>query len=105
MSLKSLRSLTCTILILLSIGCSSSSAPSNPDRLLAGGPTDTVPELAEPKITEEERFIERQKKELEKQAKEIEDLKRQKFHDDYLRTRYPKETSEGAPSRDGFGGY
>jgi hypothetical protein len=105
MSFKSLRSLACTILVVTSIGCGSSKGAGNPDHLLAGGPTDTPPELAEPKTTEEERFIERQKKELEKQSQEIDDLKRQKFHDDYLRTRYPKENPEGTPSRDGFGGY
>lgn len=105
MSFKSLRSSVYLIMLVASIGCSSSKGASNPDHLLAGTPTDDAQSQSDPKTTEEERFIERQKKELDKQAQEIENLKRQKFHDDYLRTRYPKETLEETPSRDGFGGY
>jgi hypothetical protein len=105
MPLKILRSSVYLIIVVASIGCGSSKGAHNPDHLLAGAPTDAAPAQSDPKTTEEERFIERQKKELDKQAQEIENLKRQKFHDDYLRTRYPKDTPEGTPSRDGFGGY
>jgi hypothetical protein len=105
MSLKYLRSLAYVAIVVISIGCSSNRGASNPDHLIASGSTDTASTPSEPKTTEEERFIERQKKELEKQAQEIEDLKRQKFHDDYLRTRYLKEGTDGKPSRDGVGGY
>jgi hypothetical protein len=104
MPLKSLRILTFSILLATNVGCSSNKA-ANPGSPLVGGTFNESEKITEPKTTEEERFIELQEKELEKQRKEIDDLKRQKFHDDYLRTRYPKESPEGSPSRDGFGGY
>lgn len=93
------------ILSAVSIGCSSSTGRDNSNSTLLGGSFKDSQAQIEPKTTEEERFIERQKAELEKQAKEIEDLKRQKYHDDYLRTRYPKEGSNAEKQPDGFGGY
>jgi hypothetical protein len=45
---------------------------------------------AEISTAEQREFIERQKEEMRKQERELEDLRRQKFHDDYFRSQYQK---------------
>jgi hypothetical protein len=40
--------------------------------------------------TEQREFIERQKEEMRKQERELQDLRRQKFQDDYFRSQYQK---------------
>ena len=60
------------------VGCSAekkSESPKNP------------PEIS---TTEQREFIERQKEEMRKQERELQDLRRQKFHDDYYRSQYQK---------------
>ena len=58
-------------------------------------------------LHQEDRFIDRQKKEIERQNREIEDLRRQKFHDDYYRSQYEsgEVRVDELPSEDTFGGY
>jgi hypothetical protein len=104
-SFSVLTNLVFCCLLAVSIGCSSSAVVEDSNSTLLGGGFKDSQSQLEPETTEEERFIKRQKAELEKQAKEIEDLKRQKYHDDYLRTRYPKEGSNAEKQPDGFGGY
>ena len=47
-----------------------------------------------PSSTEQEEFIIRQREEMRKQERELEDLKRQRYHDEYLRSRYPAQTEK-----------
>jgi hypothetical protein len=49
-------------------------------------------ETAKTEITtkEQREFIERQKEEMRKQERELQDLRRQKFQDDYFRSQYQK---------------
>jgi outer membrane lipoprotein SlyB len=72
---------------------------------VVGGAIGAARDDAEAKTTEEDRFIERQKQEMERQQREIEDVRRQKYHDDYFRSRYLNGDSEEPPPQDGFGGY
>jgi uncharacterized protein YcfJ len=72
---------------------------------LIGGSIGATRDEAEKKTAEEDRFIERQKNEMRKQGQEVEDLRRQKYHDDYFRSRYPSPESQSGQSGDGFGGY
>ena len=72
---------------------------------LIGGSIGAVRDEAEKKTSEEDRFIERQKAEMRKQGQEVEDLRRQKFHDDYFRSRYGSPEPKEIPSGNGSGEY
>ena len=41
-------------------------------------------------VTEQDDYIARQKEEMKRQERELEDLRRQKFHDEYFRSQYDK---------------
>ncbi|MEY4701642.1 MAG: hypothetical protein RL326_1829 [Pseudomonadota bacterium] len=62
------------------IGCSSKQETS-----ANGGTAKT-----EVSTKEQREFIERQKEEMRKQERELQDLRRQKFQDDYFRSQYQK---------------
>jgi uncharacterized protein YcfJ len=70
---------------------------------LIGGSIGAARDEAEKKTSEEDRFIERQKAEMRKQSKEVEDLRRQKFQDDYFRSRYPSADPKENPAGDASG--
>ena len=53
-----------------------------------GGALGASRDAGEKATAAEDEFIARQKLEMEKQKKEVEDLQRQKYHDDYYRSRY-----------------
>lgn len=40
-------------------------------------------------VEEQERFLEKQRRVREQQEQELQDLKRQQFHDQYFKSRYP----------------
>jgi len=45
---------------------------------------------AEQNVEAQDELIRRQDEERKRQERELEDLKRQKYHDDYIRSRYPQ---------------
>jgi hypothetical protein len=69
-----------TVLVIAGCGAKHESAP----------PQQTVKKGSEIATTEQREFIERQKEEMRKQERELQDLRRQKFHDDYFRSQYQK---------------
>lgn len=64
------------------VGCSASRQSAPTDETAKSGIEITTSEQRE--------FIERQKEEMRKQERELQDLRRQKFHDDYFRSQYKK---------------
>jgi hypothetical protein len=56
----------------------------------SGAVIGDVRDSSEAASKEQREFIRRQKEMLNKQQRELEDLKRQKFHDEYFRSRYPE---------------
>jgi NH3-dependent NAD+ synthetase len=77
-----------------------------PSETLIGRPPRPAEDQAKKKDSDQDLFIERQREELRRQAQEIEDLKRQKYHDEYYRSRYRREAPPAAErSGDAFGGY
>jgi osmotically inducible lipoprotein OsmB len=59
---------------------------------ISGAAIGDVRDRAEGSSKEQDEFIRRQQEEMKKQQRELEDLKRQKYHDEYFRSRYPQST-------------
>ena len=59
---------------------------------LSGAAIGDVRDDAEMATKQQDAFMKRQEEERKKQDRELQDLKRQKYHDDYLRSRYPQVT-------------
>ena len=57
---------------------------------VAGAVIGNARDQAEASSKEQYEFMRRQEEELKRQQRELEDLKRQKYHDDYFRSRYPE---------------
>jgi osmotically inducible lipoprotein OsmB len=57
---------------------------------VSGAAIGEVRDRSEAASKEQQEFMRRQKEMLHKQQRELEDLKRQKFHDEYFRSRYPE---------------
>jgi len=57
---------------------------------LSGAAIGDVRDGAEGATEYQDEFIKRQEEERKKQDRELEDLKRQRYHDDYFRSRYPQ---------------
>lgn len=108
-STLSLRIALCGFALAVCAGC----GPGNenivatpPSETLIGRPPRPADEQGKKEDSDQDKFIERQREELRRQAKEIEDLKRQKYHDEYYRSRYRREAAPAAErSGDAFGGY
>lgn len=64
------------------VGCSTGQKGTAPSEATKSG--------SEISTAEQREFIERQKEEMRKQERELQDLRRQKFHDDYFRSQYQK---------------
>ena len=78
--------LTTTLVILIGCGAKQESAPPSS----AGSDATVAKGSSEISTKEQREFIERQKEEMRKQERELQDLRRQKFHDDYFRSQYQK---------------
>ena len=57
---------------------------------LSGAAIGDVRDDAEDATKQQDAFIKRQELERQKQEPELQDLRRQKYHDDYFKSRYPK---------------
>lgn len=57
---------------------------------LSGAAIGDVRDNAEMATKQQDAFMKRQEEERKKQDRELQDLKRQKYHDDYMRSRYPQ---------------
>jgi ribosomal protein L19E len=78
--------------LLSATGCSTSTGSANNNdntSTIKGSYIGDTRDTADARVKEQEEFIERQQEELRKQERELEDLKRQKYHNDYLKSRYP----------------
>jgi outer membrane lipoprotein SlyB len=56
---------------------------------LSGAAIGDVRDDAEDATKQQDAFIKRQELERQKQERELQDLRRQKYHDDYFKSRYP----------------
>jgi uncharacterized protein YcfJ len=72
---------------------------------VTGAAIGATRDAAEKKTTEEDEFIKRQKRVMDAQQREVEDLRRQKYHDDYYRSRYLRTPQDEPPPQEDFGGY
>lgn len=59
---------------------------------LSGAAIGDVRDEAEGATKQQDAFMRRQEEERKKQERELQDLKRQKYHDQYLKSRYPQLT-------------
>jgi hypothetical protein len=57
---------------------------------LSGAAIGDVRDDAEGATKQQDAFIRRQEEERKKQERELQDLRRQKYHDEYLKARYPQ---------------
>lgn len=57
---------------------------------ISGAAIGDVRDGAEGATKQQDAFMRRQEEERKKQDRELQDLKRQKYHDDYFRSRYPQ---------------
>lgn len=62
---------------------------------ISGAAIGDVRDRAEGSSKEQDEFIRRQEEMMKKQQRELEDLKRQKYHDEYFRSRYPQGSTNG----------
>jgi ribosomal protein L19E len=62
---------------------------SETTRSITGAAIGDNKDTTDARVKEQEEFINRQQAELLKQERELEDLKRQKYHNDYFKSRYP----------------
>jgi hypothetical protein len=76
-----------------------------PSETLIGRPARPPEDPNKKRDSEQDRFLERQRQEMRKQEREVEDLRRQKYHDEYYRSRYRREVPAQEGSDDAFGGY
>jgi len=58
---------------------------------LSGAAIGDVRDDAENATKQQDAFMKRQEEERKKQDRELQDLKRQKYYDEYLRSRYPQQ--------------
>lgn len=72
---------------------------------ITGAAIGATRDTAEKKTAEEDQFIKRQKRAMEAQQKEVEDLRRQKYHDDYYRSRYQRTPQEETTPQEEIGEY
>lgn len=61
---------------------------------ISGAAIGDVRDRAVSASKEQDAFLKRQEEERKKQQRELEDLKRQKYHDEYFRSRYPQGTEQ-----------
>lgn len=79
-----------TAFVLMGCSAGQETPVSTAEETVVGNTGAKAQKGAEISTKEQSEFIERQKEEMRKQERELQDLRRQKFHDDYFRSQYQK---------------